>query len=360
METGKFDLDKSVADYVQLIQGRGSLTGSDAEELKGHLYDATEALTGNELTQEEAFIIARKRLGDKDMLHEEYSKVNTGIHVNKIWAYMFIGFNVLCIVPSFGILFLGVIELNLIAQFLPREIGGILITILHLTLCLGVVYLIKQKNGIAAFIEKRVQKNPVTTVAWSFLPVLIFWLVKVFVFKNNVQMLFQFQISKIGSNAAELSFYTLILTVIFGAIALVFSAGKTEKLTLKSLFEKPTTLFLILTGIVTEFAAACTRMIRFEDLLIPEYSIIPAAITFGLVYFIASVVISYYNRLNNFKYLVIFAALGLILETSVGISADMTRVEKYTPFFVSALIIGVIAGKFLGQMVGKNVRPAHN
>lgn len=69
MGSSNFNLEQLISDYIDRIRIQGSITGSDAEELTNHLYDATEALNKQGLSEEEAFIIACKRLGTEAVLH---------------------------------------------------------------------------------------------------------------------------------------------------------------------------------------------------------------------------------------------------------------------------------------------------
>ena len=65
---------------------------------------------------------------------------------------------------------------------------------------------------------------------------------------------------------------------------------------------------------------------------------------------------AFYNKQHQWRYLLIFAAIGFILETSVGIDADLSRGGTYyTAGFVTALILGVIGGKFLGNTIRNKV-----
>ena len=71
-----------------------------------------------------------------------------------------------------------------------------------------------------------------------------------------------------------------------------------------------------------------------------------------MVYFIPAALISFYNKQHQWRYLLIFAAIGFVLETSVGISADLNRGDTYyTAGFVTALILGVMGGRFLGNAI---------
>ena len=68
MGSSNFNLEQSINNYISLIQNQGSLTGSDVAELTAHLHDATDALKQRGLSEEEAFTIACKRLGNETVL----------------------------------------------------------------------------------------------------------------------------------------------------------------------------------------------------------------------------------------------------------------------------------------------------
>ncbi len=53
-----------------------SLSGSDVTELESHLREEIEHLTMSGLSAEEAFLVARHRLGDATRLESEFAKVN--------------------------------------------------------------------------------------------------------------------------------------------------------------------------------------------------------------------------------------------------------------------------------------------
>ena len=72
-----FNLEIAVDEWCQ---GIGNPQGESAElkeELKDHLYCEIEALLGEGLTDQQAFSLAKKKLGQPDALLEEYSKNRT-------------------------------------------------------------------------------------------------------------------------------------------------------------------------------------------------------------------------------------------------------------------------------------------
>ena len=72
-----FDLEKQIGLWRHHLQLRGSLSESDIDELESHLRDEMDDLKKSGLSDDEAFLLSVKRLGNIDMISREYSKVNT-------------------------------------------------------------------------------------------------------------------------------------------------------------------------------------------------------------------------------------------------------------------------------------------
>lgn len=72
-----FELDSEVRKWKAHIASTGSLSYSDLEELESHLCDSVDSLVAKGLSQEEAFLLAVRRLGDATLINEEYAKVST-------------------------------------------------------------------------------------------------------------------------------------------------------------------------------------------------------------------------------------------------------------------------------------------
>lgn len=324
-----------------MIQNQGSLSGSDVAELKAHLYDATDALKKTGLSEEEAFIIACKRLGNEEILTDEYSKVNTSVKTNKIWAYLFVGFNMFYAVPSLALTVISVFYI-LVHKISGRGESGFIVTTFHLLFIALIWYIVKNKRNISYFIEKQVETNSIRIVCLSFIPLLIN-AIPIRVFNGwELSSALRYPIYEFGG-ISEFSFYTAIVSIFAGAICLVFSINRPENLTLRTLFEKPSTMFLLLFGLVVELLAASTRVIHFEG-------IEGSAVVFGLVYMSASFLIAFYNRKSSINnYLVIALMFGVLAEIIVGIDADRSRGETYyTAYFVFAMLLGIGLGRYLG------------
>lgn len=352
METRNFNLDAAIKTHVQNLQNKGSITAADGAELSSHLYDSTDALIKQQLNVEEAFMVSAKRLGADDVLHTEYSKVNTSLNVNRVWAYLMLGFNLLYAVP--GLVY--ILWTNTVAWALRTYYASttttIVVTALNILVCVAIIYAARKKQQIARFVENCVEKKAMRTVIWSFLPLSItvaykFFLPRFVSPKNAGFLLNDFQ-----SAWVDVSVCLIYITFALAVLSLVAGISKFEKLSAKSLFEKPATVSLLLFGIIIECMAATTRMIRLPGELSDLADITIASLLFGMVYFIPAVLITFYNKQHQWRYLLIFAAIGFILETSVGIDADLSRGGTYyTAGFVTALILGVTGGKFLGNAI---------
>ncbi len=72
-----FDLELNITSWCDYLRASGKLSEDDVVELDNHLRDLVDELTEGGLSDDEAFLIAVKRLGNVTYLSEEYSKVNT-------------------------------------------------------------------------------------------------------------------------------------------------------------------------------------------------------------------------------------------------------------------------------------------
>jgi hypothetical protein len=73
-----FDLNQAIAQWKSGVGQSPAYRAEDLEELESHLHDAVERLRDAGLSEEEAFIVATRRIGPSPALETEYSKVNEG------------------------------------------------------------------------------------------------------------------------------------------------------------------------------------------------------------------------------------------------------------------------------------------
>jgi hypothetical protein len=76
-----FDLNHAIDRWRQSLNASPSLRGETLDELESHLRDSVDGLQSARLSDEEAFLIASKRIGRGPTLAAEFSKVNP----NALW-----------------------------------------------------------------------------------------------------------------------------------------------------------------------------------------------------------------------------------------------------------------------------------
>ncbi len=72
-----FDLELNIGSWSDYLRSSGNLDEEDVIELESHLREQIDELIENGLSEEEAFLIGVKRLGNVNLISKEYSKVNT-------------------------------------------------------------------------------------------------------------------------------------------------------------------------------------------------------------------------------------------------------------------------------------------
>ncbi|MCU0914493.1 MAG: permease prefix domain 1-containing protein [Planctomycetes bacterium] len=70
------DVEKRIGQWRRGLAGAETMTNADLQELESHLREESEHLATAGLSGEEAFLVARHRLGDPAALEEEFAKVH--------------------------------------------------------------------------------------------------------------------------------------------------------------------------------------------------------------------------------------------------------------------------------------------
>ena len=95
-----FDLNKQIEAWRAALSQAESMRGQDVDELEAHLRDAVEKLRTAGLSDEEAFLIAARRLGTHDGLATEFGKINGQlVGWRRLW-WMLLGFLVFSVLLS--------------------------------------------------------------------------------------------------------------------------------------------------------------------------------------------------------------------------------------------------------------------
>lgn len=86
-----YSIAEKINGWANEIKAKPSLTESDIEEMKSHLYDSCEALVKQGLSEEEAFIVARLRMGDSPELDEAFNEANQPVMQMRRSLYILAG-----------------------------------------------------------------------------------------------------------------------------------------------------------------------------------------------------------------------------------------------------------------------------
>lgn len=81
-----FDIESEIRTWQNYLRSRGNFRESDLQELEAHLRDEMEDLCRTGLSQDEAFFIAVKRLGNTGSLSREFAKGRTAL----LWKQLFV------------------------------------------------------------------------------------------------------------------------------------------------------------------------------------------------------------------------------------------------------------------------------
>jgi hypothetical protein len=111
-ERTMFNLNDQISKWRCGLAASQTLETSDIDELENHLQEEIERLTDLKLSQEEAFYVARHRLGDAASLTEEFAKINGSVLWQKrlFWAavglfsYIIATYTAKCASASFVVL----------------------------------------------------------------------------------------------------------------------------------------------------------------------------------------------------------------------------------------------------------------
>jgi hypothetical protein len=85
MEKNQTTLDRRIGEWRDYCLSSGNISDSDLEELEDHLREEIASLIEKELSDEEAFLIAVRRMGNLTSLSKEFRKINT----NDLWKKLF-------------------------------------------------------------------------------------------------------------------------------------------------------------------------------------------------------------------------------------------------------------------------------
>lgn len=137
------DVEKRIEQWRAGLAGSELLRGSDVHELESHLWEEMEHLKAAGLSDEEAFAVARSRLGDTPALEQEFGKVNDANRLTYRLGWMIAGVLIYMVAVHFAgtasQIFLAIAQNTDLA---PHTLGAIAVAARIVCFCLGAAVLV--------------------------------------------------------------------------------------------------------------------------------------------------------------------------------------------------------------------------
>jgi hypothetical protein len=159
-EPSLFELESAIRRWRAELQQLPALSGANVDELEGHLRDAIAALQNQSLNEEEAFWLARRRLGTPEQLEREFRPINRGHIWQQRTLWMVAGYLIISAVTS---LIISVVRLILVVGLqagIPAAFGSWLNPVLQIAGLGGLVYFVHQ------ILRRFNQSAAMTSVHW--------------------------------------------------------------------------------------------------------------------------------------------------------------------------------------------------
>ena len=118
----KFDLNSAIQKWEKSNFSQKEITPVDRDEIKGHIYELIDELQEKDLTEEEAFSIAKLRFGDRKDWGEEMQTINEDSFQLKKVVMLFTG--VIIYFISFNLILSSSRVIFLISNFINGDASG--------------------------------------------------------------------------------------------------------------------------------------------------------------------------------------------------------------------------------------------
>lgn len=211
----RFDLEKSMEDWKAGLSQANNMSLDDITELEAHLQDEISELQKTGLSEEECFLVAKRRMGETEELTTEFGKINRGIFiVNQITPYLkgillYVGFlTVAKLLTNISALIVSKIGINI------EHLNSLSIGVLLFLTSVLLVFSYKEYRNINLDISKGVS-----------IPVLVSVIIigKLLTFLSIPALTNSIGVSSFGRLQVNLSIYNLIFVLLILMISCVVS-----------------------------------------------------------------------------------------------------------------------------------------
>jgi hypothetical protein len=318
--------------------------------LSTHLFDTVETLTKKGLSEEEAFEVAKIRLGKKDELVDEFQKVNGINMLNKEWVFVFIGVALCILIKNI----LETISIGIGYYYSLSKISlataSFLTSFAYLLIATLVIILFKRGNQFSLFFREKVfDKNGAIISVIATLIGLAYLIPVGKLWGNEAYRKYQDVYSQIvySNPIAETIIRATIPTIIILSIFLS-TQSVNKKISWQTIYKSDNYFYIFMLGFGLEaLAALFSRMTFGGDWYSP--------IIFGLIYFFGVLGFLKYNSNNSYLKLITFIAFTTYFEITWGyftsnLSPNMCTLKSP---FAWAVIIAIILAFFTSKKMVK-------
>ncbi|MBX2930699.1 MAG: hypothetical protein KF781_01990 [Chitinophagaceae bacterium] len=334
----KFQLEYAINAFVQDIAEKGTVTALDEKELKSHLHETIQNLTTQQLTEEEAFVVAKLRMGNTEILAQEYKKVNGVNMLNKEWVFIFLGIALTIVAKTFLMFADYYITHQVFLNKLTISAGAYLLSACYLLLAFLAILLFIKGEVFTKFIKAKLLDNNVWAMA---LFVTFLGFITTIMYGNFIGSPFKgyldthINVLYYNNFAEAILRGTVPVTVVLGLLFSTQSVNK--KFGWGVVFTSNYYLYSFLLGFGAEFVAALFGRMLFTNGIIIE------SVFFGITYFICAYNFFKYNPTMNLLHFCLFISTSLFVECFWGyFNKDFAEgIGKLTAPFAWAFIIAV-------------------
>lgn len=336
----KFQTKHAIEQLLTSLTNKGTVTSEDTLELKSHLLDSITQLEQLGLTSQEAFEVARLRLGTTEEVAVEYEKVNGSPLLGKEWIFICIGISLAIIISNllqFSQLLLGSLTAT---GKLRIETAGIVLCCVYLLLIFSTILLFKKGPQLVSFFRSYFfQKNslPVTLLAvtagfLAFFPL------------SNIVPPGSYNAIRVIINTNRAVEIIVLGTTPFLVFFLVFFALRSayQPVSLATLFNGSNYIHIVLLSLGIETVTAILSRGLFTDAWFSPY-------LFGVLLLLQT--ISFINYNKNQPHLLLKTSMLLLIPFIVEVGASILRISTnwiHSPLFGFAVAtITVTIGSLL-------------
>jgi hypothetical protein len=162
-----FSLKQSLSEWRHDISNNPAMSESSLDELESHLQDSIETLEKAGLSEQEAFIIATRRLGPTDILQAEYAKENQATLWRHNMTWLLFGWISLLFIRYVARAAMAVGFLGLNFGFSAKTTGLLTSGIICLIWITGFVFLFRFTQTLSSQ-AGRMSSNAKMVSKWSF------------------------------------------------------------------------------------------------------------------------------------------------------------------------------------------------